>query len=312
MTGSADDKIYIIQKRRKKLKDTAFIWSVLAYPLILFMIFYVYVNINSFVMAFQKQNLDGSKIFIGIENFKTFVSEVASSGGLLNVALKNSVKMYLLNLLICMPLYIFFSYFLFKKYLGSRIIRCVVMIPQVVSSMVIALLFKKIVSDALPEIMQALTGAEFPDLLSEPGKRFGTVLFYGIWVSFSTSLIVYSNAMGEINEEVIESAHIDGIDTMFPELWYIVLPLIYPTLTTFIVVGFAGFLADSGALVTFYGPDGEADVYTLGYYFTVQILRNNTGTYNTIAAGGLLMSLVMAPLTYLLKYCMEKFGPEAE
>ena len=260
-------------------------------------------------MAFQKQNLDGTKIFVGFDNFKQFLSDMSAEGGLLNISFRNSVKMYLLNLLICMPLYIIFSYFLFKNFIGSKVIRVVVMIPQVVSGMVIALLFKKIVSDALPGLMESLFGREFPDLLSTPGKRFGTVLFYGIWISFSTSLIVYSNAMGEINEEVIESAHIDGIDTMFPELWHIILPSIYPTLTTFIVVGFAGFLADAGALVTFYAADGEAEVYTLGYYFQVQILRNNTGNFNVVAAGGLMMSLVIAPLTFLLKYCMEKFGP---
>ena len=145
-----------------------------------------------------------------------------------------------------MPLYIIFSYLLFKKCIGHKGIRALMMIPQVISGMVIALMFKKFVDNALPDIAkQAFGMADFPLLLSDPDYAFGTSLFYMIWISFAVSLVVYSNAMNEIPEEVIESAKIDGVDNMFTELFYIILPLIHPTLTTFLVTGFSEILSNA-------------------------------------------------------------------
>lgn len=306
----------IPRKRRwngRKVRENLFVLSIVAYPLALFLLMYVAVNINSFVMAFQNTNIEGNTIFVGLENFKKYFQLMATNDNILHISIVNSLKMYFINLLICMPLYIIFAYLLFKRYRGHSIIRGIIMLPQIVSGMVICLLFKKFVDNALPAIMKSLFGMEdFPLLLSDPRYSFGTTLFYMIWVSFSVSLIVYSNAMNEIDDEIFESAKIDGLDNIFAELWYIILPLIFPTLTTFITVGFASFLSDCGPIVTFYGDAAPAEVYNMGYFFTAQILKNNTQTFNMLAAGGIALSLIIAPLTHLLKTLMEKYGPKAE
>jgi ABC-type sugar transport system permease subunit len=301
-----------VNKKKKKLMEYGFIFSILAYPLALFLIMYVYVNINSFAMAFQKSTLKGQKTFVGMDNFQEFFDMIFSDGGILSISMINSVKMYLINFAICMPLYIFFAYLFFKKVPGTKWMRAVILVPQVISSMVMALLFKKLVDDALPDLMIKIFDLKsFPVLLNTKDYAFGTTLFYMIWSSFGTSVIVYGNAMNEIDGEVIESAKLDGIDNMFLELWYIILPLIYPTLTTFIVSGFATFLMTSGPIMTFYYSAAPDYVYNFGYYYSVQIMNGNSATYNMLAAGGLVLSLIIAPLTHLLKHCMEKFGPEA-
>ena len=295
---------------KRSVSKYLFIASIMAYPMALFLLMYCYVNFNSFLMAFQETYLDGTSIFVGWRNFKDFFEMIFNDGGILNIALINSLKMYVINFIAGVPLSIFFSYIMFKKMPMHKGMRIIIMVPQVISSMVIALLFKKFLDNALAQPL----GEWFNDgrplsLLSNDDTDFATTIFYMVWISFGTSCIVYSNAMNEIDNEIIESAQIDGVSNMFTELWYIVLPLIFPTLSTFIITGFASILTATGPLVTFYYSSADSHLMNMGYYYTIQIMNGNYTTYNMLAAGGLVMTVIVAPLTNILKVLLEKYGP---
>ena len=304
------------RSKRNKLKKNLFVYSLIAYPLILFLIFYVVVNFNSILLAFQ--TIDGSgKSFAGLNNFKTFLSEMFGEGNLLSYSFINSIKMYFINLVVCMPLYVFFSYLLFKKCFLNKTVSFLVMIPSIMSGLVIALIFVNFIGSngPLTFIMgkTGWNGGKWLNLLYDEKYAFGTTLFYMIWLSFATSLIVYPTAMRGINPEVLESAKIDGISYMFQELWYIILPLIYPTLTTFLITGFAAIFSTSGPLLEFYYTDAPDYVSNMGYYFTKMILVDGTEfSYPKYAAGGIILTIIVAPLTILLKWALEKFGPATE
>ena len=68
-----------LMKRKSGLnygpKKTGFILSILIYPLALFLVFYVYINFNSFIMAFQKFDIYGNKTFLRRREFQIFPSE---------------------------------------------------------------------------------------------------------------------------------------------------------------------------------------------------------------------------------------------
>lgn len=291
-------------------KKTLFILGILAYPAVMFLVFYVFINFNSVVMAFQKFDIYGNKTFYGFNNFAAYFKKMFAGGGsLVAISVKNSLLMYIINLAICMPLYIFFSYMLFKKCFLNKTIRFIVMIPQVVSSFVICLLFKNFTGGGLPDMMAALGVKNFPNLLKDVRYMFGTSLFYMIWISFSGSLIVYPNAMNEIDGGIIESAQIDGVKNMFQELRYIILPMIFPTLSTFLITGFAGIFLNCGPLIEFYMYDADVNVYNMGYYFISQVMKGDKIGYPELAAGGIILTLVSAPLTYLLKYVLDRLDP---
>ena len=304
------------RSKRNKLKKNLFVYSLIAYPLILFLIFYVVVNFNSILLAFQ--TIDGSgKSFAGLNNFKTFLSEMFGEGNLLSYSFINSIKMYFINLVVCMPLYVFFSYLLFKKCFLNKTVSFLVMIPSIMSGLVIALIFVNFIGSngPLTFIMEKTgwNGGKWLNLLYDEKYAFGTTLFYMIWLSFATSLIVYPTAMRGINPEVLESAKIDGVSNMFQELWYIILPLIYPTLTTFLITGFAAIFSTSGPLLEFYYTDAPDYISNMGYYFTKMILVDGTEfSYPKYAAGGIILTIIVAPLTILLKWALEKFGPATE
>ena len=299
-------------KRKRNLPKTLFILSILIYPAILFLILYVYVNLNSFALAFQNIDLANNKTFAGWDNFKDVFRTLGSdTDPALSMAIVNSLKMYALNLVICMPLYIIFSYYLFKKHFGSKVFRVIVMIPAIVSTFIICMVFVKFIEGPFLELLRAMGVENPPAFLKDEKYAFGTTIFYMIWVSFSTSLIVYPNAMNSIDPGIIESAHIDGANA-FRELWHIILPLIYPTISTFLITGVAGIFTNQGPLISFYMYSAPNSVQNLGYYITVEVLRDPvTGVlkYPFLSAIGLLVTAVSVPLTFAVRRVLSKCGP---
>ena len=301
-------------KRKINVKNNLFVYSLILYPLLLFIVFYVIQNFNSIILAFQ--TIEGTeKTFAKLDNFKDFLGEVFSEGAILNYSIRNSLIMYAVSLLICMPLYILFAYLLFKKCFMNKFISFTVMIPQIMSGMVTSLIFVQALGSSGPTKWMfetwGINGGEWFSLLWEQNTAFTTIITYNIWLSFAMSCIVYPNAMRGINPEVIESAQIDGVNNMFQELWYIILPLIYPTMTTFLVTGVAAIFTNAGPLMELYHTNAPDYVYTTGYYFTRQILVDGTEfSYPKYAAGGLILTLISTPITLLVKWALEKLGPQ--
>lgn len=301
---------------KKTVNKYIFVTVMLSYFLIMFAIFWVGVNINSFLLAFQniQSTPDGyvRTFDAGFDNFKLFLSEFfngkANGGTIVYNGILNSLKLWWISTLINLPLSIIFSYFVFRKIWGYQAYRTIFMMPQIISSFVFCLIFRKMVDGGLITQLWAKISGEAPSLLRDSKYNFGIILFYTIWLGFGTRTIVYTNAMKDIPEEVLESAKVDGVDNMFSELWYMVLPLIWPTISTFLITGMAGMLMASGPLLEFYGVGNvPRNVYTLGFYYTEQMMNGgNETTFPFLAAGGLILSAVAIVLTYLVRWGCNK------
>lgn len=293
----------------RTIKKYTFVWSILIYPAILFMIFYVGVNFNSFLLAFQKIDaVTGIRTFIKFDNFVRFF-DMWKTDSLFKLSIANSLKMYFINLIISFPLTLIFAFYLFKKFRFTKTFRLIVMIPAVVSAFIMCLLFQKFVQVGLPAMLKQYFNFEMPKLMQDSRYTFGTSLFYMIWISFSTSLIVLPNAMNEISEEIIESVQLDGA-SYFREFWNIILPLILPTITTFIVVGISGIFSNAGPIHAFYMYSAYPEVYNVGYYLLQKTMTSQTyELYPFLAASGLVFTIIIAPVTIFVKYILEKLNP---
>lgn len=300
--------------KNKKTRSGSLLFqcSIYAYPLALFAIFWIGTNFNSLIMAFQNIAIDGTRTFAGFTHFVDFFNGIFGVNGnnaLLTTSFVNSIKMFLINLAICMPLYLVFSLYLFKKLPGNRAFLIIVMIPSIVSDFVIAIVFKQIVNTVLPNLFGKF-GIDFPELLVDSRYTFGTMLFFMIWLSFSTSLIIYPNAMRAIPDEVLESAQVDGAG-MWKEFFYIIFPLIFPTISSFLIMGIAGIFINAGPAVAFFKYGAYSETYTVGYYYIAQVMNavNETG-YPELAAGGIILTIISCPLTFGAKYLFEKISYE--
>lgn len=299
---------------RITVKKYAFVWAIMAFPIASFLVFWLFANFGSLVMAFQSRDFLGNvKGWVGFENFRQFLDDIVNSPTI-TVAFKNTFLFAGNLFFIIMPLQLFFSYFMFRKFPLHKIVKFILMLPAIISGFVVCLVFKKFVEGALPSIMEVLFKIEdFPNLITDVRYGMKTMLFYEVWLSFTTTLIMYSNAMNQIDDSILESAKIDGIHEGLQEFFTICLPLIFPTLTTFLVVNFSGFLNASGQLVAFFKFNAPQQYQTFGYWMYINVASTQSQImYPYMAASGMLLTIIMAPLTFLLKHLLEKYGPSTD
>ena len=294
----------LISNPRKRSR-TIFYICIMALPVLQFVIFYIFVNLNSFILAF-KEFTDEYGLVSRLAGFKNFVWAWKNFSGNLYM-LRNSLLQFLFTTAIGLTLAIIFSYYIYKKFFGASFFKFALFMPQIISSVVFVVLFKYLVTN----VYKVLSGAEL-GLLDNDKTRLATVLFYNVWVSFGINVILFSGSMNEINTSIIESAQLDGANYV-QELWHIVLPMIWPTLTQFTVVGVSAIFTNQMNLFSFLSRGG-LDVASFGYYFYIQTLESTSSgsmlNYPQLSALGLLLTLIIMPVTILVRKCMEKFGPK--
>ena len=300
--------------QNKKRSDYIFCWALLIWPIIQVCITYIAVNCNSVILAFQSYDINMNTSFAGFENFKLAYLSLFSTGGSLLSYVKNSAILFVAINVLGFPINMLFAFYICKKVRGSTFLRYCLMIPSIVSSMIIALLFIKVISvDGPVNGIIATLGLERISFLSTDKSIMSTIIFYMLWTGFASTIIYYPNAMNSVGSEVIESSHIDGANDM-AEFWYIRLPLIYPTITTFVVTGMCGILITTGPLFAFFEYDAPSGVWTTGYYFfrTVMGPGASERSYPVASAAGLIVSCIAAPITYFVKWLMENHGPSED
>ena len=294
--------------KRKKL---IFYTLLLIFPVVQFLIFYVLVNFNSILLAFQEFNsetatfnfLSANELF---SNFTEVIDDLFNDIEM-RTATSNSFKIYFCSLLIGTPLNLVFAYLMYKKIPGNGAFRIVLFLPQIISSLVISLMFRYFVEVAMPTLIGV-------NLLVNKDTAFNTMIFYCIWASFGAQIIIYTNAFSQISPELIEYGKLEGI-TMWQEFFKVALPAIFPTITIYLVAGVVGIFTNQAALFNFFGADARSDVQTLGYIFFVKVLKSEAASYAQYpyaSAAGLLFTVIATPLTLLIKWALEKYGPRED
>ena len=304
----------------RKRNRALFFASVVVIPVLQFCICYIYVNINSFILAFQhydyaKSGLGFDITFVGFQNFKEAMSLILERPHYL----VNSLKLFFWTTGIGLTLALLFSYYIYKKYPMAGLFRVVLFIPKILSGVVFCLLFRCIVDEVYPNMANMLFNKNVElGLLDNPETRLGAVLFFSVWVSFGVNVLMFSGSMSGIDESIVESAQLDGTNAV-QEFIFITVPMIWPTFVSFFVINLTGLLTDQMHLHTFFDTRA-GELATFGYYLYLNsaggelIALGNTKypTFPVQAAMGLIMTAVMLPLTLGIRKALRKFGPSVD
>lgn len=288
-------------------KDLLFYCLLLAWPVLQFCVFYIGVNFNTVLMAFQSYDaLTNTTTFVWFDNFKQFFFNLANDVMYLD-AIKNSFIMWFVGLFISMPVGLLFSYYIYKAKPLGGFYHVILFLPAVISVMVLSITYQFFVDVYVPGVINKLFGTKMMGLISNLDTRFFAVVLYGVWFGFGSSTLMYLGAMKNISGSVIEAAMIDGATPM-QEFILVVLPQIFSTFSVFIVTGIAGFFVNQGALFEFFATSASNKVYTFGYWFFVQTYISSE-QHNYLAAIGLILTLVIAPVCAGLRKAFTKIDP---
>lgn len=299
-----------IRQRKKYL----FVYLMLLPATINFAVFYVAINVNSFVMAFQHPvgiGTDGFIIEYGFENFARLIRELGVPTNDVSVALRNTLYYFITNLLITVPLSYLFSYFLYKKMWGYKFFRIVFFLPSIIPGLVYVSAFREMIGYGGPIdlLWFAMSGEHMPALLSSTSTATSTVVFFCIWTGFGVNLLLYQGAMGRIPEEVIEAGKLDGVGWV-REMFQIVSPMIWSTLSTTIILALSKIFTSSGPIVLF-DENGSAlstGLWTLSYWIFNQTYSSASMEYP--AAISIFFTVLSFPFVILVRWVFSKIDPD--
>lgn len=284
-----------------KIKKAFFIVCMLAVPVLNLIVFWFYVNIDSILLAFQS-NKPGVGTVWGFENFERFFKEFTLENSEIPIALKNTLIFFFANLCITLPCSVVLCYFLYKRITGYKAFRFIFYLPSIISASVYVVLFRYIIGSEGPVgLLIKAMGMRPIAFLSDSRYALGTILFYTIFTGLGGNIVMLSGAMSHIDESIVEAAKIDGA-SLWCELFRIVLPLIWPTLSTLIILSFVSIFAATGPILLF--TEGAYDTNTLSYWLYAQVQRWQV--YNYPSAVGLFFTFIGAPIALFMRWVMSK------
>ncbi len=287
---------------KKKTKDLIFIISMLAIPVIHWLIFYLYLNFNSILLAFQLPHIDGSVEWT-FDNFVNMFREFSYAENTLPSALGNTFIFFFSGLLITFPLSFLLCYFLYKKILCYRVFRVIFYLPNIIAGSVIAVLFRYLIAVNGPfaQIWPQLFGTQIPDFFHQSSTAMPALVFYNIFFGLGGNLVLFSGAMSHIDNSIIEAGKIDGVN-MFQEMIHLVVPLMWPTMSTVLTFQIIGIFNSSGPILLF--TKGEYNTFTLSYWIYDKVAFG--ASYNYPSAVGLVMTLIGAPFALFMRWLLSK------
>jgi multiple sugar transport system permease protein/N-acetylglucosamine transport system permease protein len=201
---------------------------------------------------------------------------------------------------------LFLSYFLYKRVLGYKLFRIVLYLPAIIGGVAFSIVFRSCVNVGGPiyEILRDISGREV-ELYADSRYALWALLFYVSWKGLGG--MIYQGAMARIPTEVFEAAILDGI-TPWKEFTRIVMPMIWPTITTLLILSFTGIFTASGPILLF--TNGRYGTMTISFWLWDQIY-----TYNAVhsaAAVGMIYTAIGAPLCLIFRKLMLKIQENVE
>lgn len=300
-------------KLKKNWRDWLFVALLLALPIASFAVFWLYVNFEGIVMAFQQMDPVTNTEYFTLDNFKEVFLDMGKDGGLVGESLLNTFLIYGAGVFIATPITIVIAFFMMKGMPMTNFYKVLFFLPSMISQVAFVYVFMYFigVSGPIKEIYINMGGSadNFPVFLGE-GWAMPTILFFGIWSSFGYSTIVYASTMNRIPPELFESAKLDGAG-FGAEFFKICLPLIWPTISTFIVVNLAGSCSGPGVVLLMTG--GSFHTNTVGYWMYDVVSNSGDGSNMYYpAAFGLVISLFLVPLVWIVRKIVNSFWQDAQ
>ena len=267
--------------------------------------FWLYVNLNSILLAFKLPSGSWS-----IETLKQVVNELFEPNSDLGIALKNTMA-YFIKDVIMLFWQLIIAYLFYKKITWHRFFRIVFYLPAIISAVTMVTMFRAIIGSegVVAKIFEQLN-LEFPKLLRDSRYATKTIMFFTIWIGWGGEMLVLGGAFERIPAEVLEAAKLDGVGPV-RELTQLIVPMIWPTISTLLILYATGLFNASGPIFLF-GTKGSYETWTLSYWIFHKVLYGGSGQYNTVSAMGLIFTCIGVPIVMFVRWLFERVIPAVE
>lgn len=281
----------------KKVARTIFIILFLIPSCVCFLMFYAYPIVQIIVTSFCKwdyTNLNNPEFYEAGELLTNY-QYIFTQYPYFWEALKNSLCWALVGVCIQVPLTLLVAIVLSKGLKFSKFARNVYIIPSVISSAAMGLIFLQLYNARYGPLMQIIQKfkPDFTDsILLVEGANFWAIVFAYVFFCGTTAIMLLGQIHG-IAPELYEAGKIDGAKGWRRE-WYITIPLVKPTIKTVTTLA-----ATSGFLLyneVFFLTNGAAGTKSISYIIRELAITSSRTQYaraNTIGAVQIVIGLLL-------------------
>ncbi|MBP5307688.1 MAG: sugar ABC transporter permease [Clostridia bacterium] len=301
--------------RHKSIYETGFIILMLAYPVAHFIVFWGIVNFNSILRTFQRYvmwqdgKLVNSWVWAGLDNYKNVWTGFSRADT--KRIIGNSLGYMVVSNFISLPLAIISSYFLFKKMPFAKWFRVIFFLPSIIPIVVLATVFR-FQFDARFGLVNGflnIFGIESPSWFGVYPNSQRMIYLYCIWAGLGFNVLLLSGAISRLPVDLFEYSHLEGMPYV-KEFFRIVIPLIWPTITTTFLLGLTSVFGVM--LQPMMIMPGDANTQTIALKIYNSVRTANETARPEIIAFGLLLSVMAMPFILAIKFGMEKIYADVE
>lgn len=281
------------QRRNKAIFITLFLIP----ACLCFLMFYAYPILQIVVTSFCKWDYTNlsSPQFYGVGELLTNYKYIFTEYPYFWEALKNSLCWALVGVVIQVPLTLVVAIVLSKGLRFSKFARNVYIVPSVISSAAMGLIFLQLYNARYGPIQQIIQkfNPDFTDsILLMEGINFWAIVFAYVFFCGTTAIMLLGQ-IHSIAPELYEAGKIDGAKGLKREL-YITIPLVMPTIKTV-----ATLAATSGFLLyneVFFLTNGAAGTKSITYIIRELAITSSRTQYaraNTIGVVQIVIGLLL-------------------
>jgi ABC-type sugar transport system permease subunit len=267
----------------------------------LYIAFLLYPIASSLLTSFTDRNpLRAESTFVGLDNYWRLFTDQR-----LLTSLRFTIVVVIVVTIVSNVIGLGFAMLLNRPSVGYRFMRTLIFIPQVLSGVIVAFIWRSILTQngLLNSFLRTVGLADQPiSWIGTPDLALLSVCVVVSWATIAFATVIYVAALQSVPGELYEAARIDGA-TAVGQFRFVTLPMIAPGMTISIVlcliITFK--LYDVIAVLTGGGP-ANATQTTAFYLITVAFTTNRFGYASAIAILLLVATTVIAySLTGLLR-----------
>lgn len=210
-------------------------------------------------------------------------------------ALKNSLCWALVGVFIQVPLTLVVSIVLSKGLRFSKFARNVYIVPSVISSAAMGLIFLQLYNTRygpIQEIIQFFNPDFHDSILLIEGANFWAIIFAYVFFCGTTSIMLLGQIHG-IPAELYEAAKIDGAKGWKRE-WYVTIPLVKPTIKTVTTLAVtSGFILYNEVFFLTGGAAGTRSISYIIRELAITSPRTQYARANTVGLVQIVIGLIL-------------------
>ncbi|MBR2384247.1 MAG: sugar ABC transporter permease [Clostridia bacterium] len=317
----------IAKKRIKKYsgfekRKFPFVYLFILFPVLQFLVFWVYVNFSSIAIAFLKDGtheLTFANMRLVIESLTKATSN--SHGVRVLEAIKHSLFLWGLDFVILFPIGVTTTYILYRRIWGHYVFRVCYIIPSLMGAVMWVQLLSYMSSyDGIITVIARKCGVSIGEkegLLANAKTAFPTIVGIKIVMGLVGNNAVLTGAFSRVPDEIYESADLDGAG-FWRTFIQIAVPCVWSTIATLMTFSLCAFVTADYNVYLFTGGLADDSTATIGYLLykiTYEISNSSLGRkpyYGYPAALGVLLTVITVPIVLIGRKIIESIYTDVE